>query len=137
VEQLPGVLESLPQKVRARFRQGTPVEAGDGVVTFAYPNQLPADRASDVKADLEEAMSSRFNAPSTVDVIVDKSRTGSPPQRRTGRPSPPPADSEEDIGPLSELQDADDSSNAMVDRLTAAFPGAKLVDPPPQQKGPQ
>ncbi len=131
IEQLPGVLDGLAQKVRARFRQGRPVEAADGIVTFAYPNQLPADRAIDVKGELEQAMSARFNCPVRVSVVVDPAKSGGPPQRRSSRqPSPTPSDSEEDIGPVSELEDADDSSNTMVDRLTAAFPGAKLVDPP-------
>jgi DNA polymerase-3 subunit gamma/tau len=130
-EQLPGVLEGLSQKVRARFRQGRPVEVADGIVTFAYPNQLPADRAIDVKGELEQAMSARFNCPVRVNVVVDQSRSGGPPQRRSSRQAAPtPSDSEEDIGPVSELKDADDSSNSMVDRLTAAFPGAKLIDPP-------
>jgi hypothetical protein len=131
-EQLPGVLEGLPQKVRARFRQGLPVEVAEGSVTFAYPNQLPADRAIDVKGELERAMSARFNCPVRVEVVVDPSRTGGPLQRRSSRqPTPAPSDSEEDIGPVSELKDAHSTSNTMVDRLTAAFPGAKLIDPPP------
>ncbi len=88
-EQLPGVLEGLPQKVRARFRQGLPVEVAEGSVTFAYPNQLPADRAIDVKGELERAMSARFNCPVRVEVVVDPSRTGGPPQRRSSPPAHP------------------------------------------------
>jgi DNA polymerase-3 subunit gamma/tau len=131
-EHLPAVLESLPQKVRARFRQGQPIEVQDGVITFAYPNQLPADRAIDVKGELERAMSAQFKCPVRVEVIVDPSKSGGPPSRRSPRQSAPaPSDSEEDIGPISELKDADGSSNTMVDRLTSAFPGAKLIDPPP------
>ncbi len=133
IEQLPGILEGLSQKVRARFRQGTPVDASNGVVTFAYPNQLPADRASEVSGELEQAISTRFNAPVSVNVIVDPARTGGPPQARSSRPAtPPPSDSEDDIGPVSELRDADDSSNSMFDRINSAFPGARMVDPPPQ-----
>ncbi len=134
VEQLPGVLEGLSQRVRARFRQGTPTDTSGGTVTFSYPNQLPADRASEVKGELEQALSSRFNTAVSVQVVVDASKSGGPPQNRSSRPAPPPpSDSEEDIGPVSELRDADDSSNSMMDRLTAAFPGAKLVDPPPDR----
>lgn len=131
-EQLPGVLEGLAQKVRARFRQGQPVNVSDGVVTFAYPNQLPADRANDVKGDLEQAMSAQFKCPVRVEVVVDPSKTGGLTQRRSPRQSAPsPSDSEEEIGPVSELKNAEDTSNTMVDRITAAFPGARLVDPPP------
>ncbi len=64
--------------------------------------------------------------------LHEYARTGGPSQNRSSRPSaPPPSDSEEEIGPVSELQDADDSSNSMFDRINSAFPGARMVDPPP------
>ncbi|NNE94790.1 MAG: DNA polymerase III subunit gamma/tau [Acidimicrobiales bacterium] len=126
---LPDILQGLTQQVRARFRQGRPTRVENGTVTFAYPNQLPADRASQVKGELEVAMSAHFNTSVQVDVVVDPSRPDAP-RRSSTPPAPPASESEDDIGPVSELQDAEDSSNTMVERLTAAFPGAKLIDPP-------
>ena len=126
------VLEGLNQKVRARFRQGRLTDVTNNVVTFAYPSSLPADRADEVKLELESALGQHLKSAVSVAVIVDASRSGggAAPRARTPQ-SKSPSDSEEDIGPVSELTDADDSSNSMVDRLTQAFPGAKLVDPPP------
>lgn len=127
---LDAVLESLSQKVRARFRQGNAASVDEGVLNFSYPNQLAAERATDVKGVLEDALSARLGTPVRISVVVDQ-----PGAARTGgsRPRPAastPADSEDDIGPVSELVDAEDQANSMVDRLTAAFPGATLIDPP-------
>ncbi|NNF56351.1 MAG: DNA polymerase III subunit gamma/tau, partial [Acidimicrobiales bacterium] len=47
------VLDSLNQKVRARFRQGRLTDVTNNVITFAYPSALPADRADEVKSELE------------------------------------------------------------------------------------
>ncbi len=125
------VLDSLNQKVRARFRQGRLTDVTNNVITFAYPSALPADRAAEVKLELENALGQHLKSAVSVAVIVDASRSGGG-ARRPRSPQPKaPSDSEEDIGPVSELTDADDSSNSMVERLTQAFPGAKLVDPPP------
>ena len=126
------VLDSLNQKVRARFRQGRLTDVTNNVITFAYPSALPADRADEVKLELENALGQHFKSAVSVAVIVDASRSGGGAAARPRSPQPKaPSDSEEDIGPVSELTDADDSSNSMVERLTEAFPGAKLVDPPP------
>lgn len=126
------VLDSLNQKVRARFRQGQLIDVTNNVITFAYPSALPADRADEVKSELEYALGQHFKSTVSVAVVVDASRSGGGAAQRPRSPQPKPrSDSEEDIGPVSELTDADDSSNSMVERLTQAFPGAKLVDPPP------
>ncbi len=127
---LDAVLESLSQRVRARFRQGTAASVEEGVLAFSYPNQLAAERATDVQGVLEEALSARLGTPVRISVVVDQPGTARTGGSRPRPAAPPPADSEDDIGPVSELVDAEDQANSMVDRLTAAFPGATLIDPP-------
>ncbi len=125
------VLDQLSQKVRARFRQGSAVDVVDGLVTFAYPSQLPADRAGEVKGELERALSKRFGAAVRIEIVVQQGSAGDgTKKKRSSQQSTPPSDAEEDIGPVSELADALGATNPMVDRLTSAFPGAQLIDPP-------
>ncbi len=123
-------LERVSQKARVRFKGGTVSAAEDTTVIFAAPNQIHRDRCAEVKHDVEAALSEHFGAAITVEVVVDGDALGSTimdPTKidRSARKEPEAA---EDIGPVSELADADDTASTGVDRLTKAFPGSKVIE---------
>ena len=127
-------LEELSQKVRARFKGGRLLAVDGSAVRFGVPNQIHRDRCDDVKGDVEAALTDHFGQPVTIDVVIDEAPMAPiDPAKLESKPKPPPVDSaaeEAEIGPVTELADADDQSSRGVDRITKAFPGSKVIDAP-------
>ncbi len=124
------LLDSLSQKVRARFKGGRITAVDSGSVTFGVPNAIARDRCLQVSADLENALAQHFGQGVQVHVVIDDQ--AAPPidvARIEPRPvTNAPSDLDEDIGPVSELVDATDQSANGIDRLTKAFPGSEVID---------
>jgi hypothetical protein len=123
------LLDSLSQKVRARFKGGHILSVADGVVSFGVPNAIARDRCLQVGPELEAALAQHFGQPVRVDVTLD---AGASPPIDLAKLEPRAAsradDPDEDIGPVSELADASDQSASSVERLTRAFPGSQVID---------
>ncbi len=127
-------LEDLSQKVRARFKGGRLLAVDGSTVRFGVPNQIHRDRCDDVKSDVETALSEHFGQAVVIDVVIDEApQAPIDPAKLEPKPKPAPVDSaaeEAEIGPVTELADAEDQSSRGVDRITKAFPGSKVIDAP-------
>lgn len=122
-----GVLDSVPQKTRARFKSGNFTSVVGDAATFAVPNVHVVDRCVQVKGDVESALARVLGRNITISVVADAG-TG-PPSEMTDRTpvSSTPAEPEDDVD-LTQLSDASDVASNSVDRLTQTFPGAKIID---------
>jgi hypothetical protein len=120
------VLQALKPIAKARLAAGH-VAGGDGdTVRIAFPSSPMVTRAEEVRAEIETALRSTLGHPVTVELSV-----GDGPAEHSATP-PAPQVSEEhevDIDQLVDAPKVEPTSN--VDRLTAAFPGATLVDEEP------
>lgn len=128
-----GLLEELPQKVRARFKLGHFTAIDGDAATFALPNEHVVPRCEEVRGEVEAALQTRFGRPLSIQLVVDGSspppRTTAPPT--TPQPAPAPdADVAAEIGDVSQLENATDVASNSLDRLTEAFPGATVIDAP-------
>jgi len=128
-------LETVTQKVRARFKGGQIVGVDGSTVRFGVPNPIHRDRCNDVKGDVEAGLSSQLGRAVTIEVVLDEAPIApTDPAKLETKPAPSPIDranEEAEIGPVTELADADDGgSNRGVDRITKAFPGSQVIDAP-------
>lgn len=125
-----GLLASLPQRARARFSGGHWVRSEGGTAVFGLPNAPHAARCEEVRSDLELALAQRFATPVTVELVVDASGPDPSAPRAVSSRRAAADDALDDVVDLDDLTDAVGVSNAGIDRLTATFPGAELVEEP-------
>jgi DNA polymerase-3 subunit gamma/tau len=122
----PSVLQALKPVAKARLAAGHIVGDDGNVVRIAFPSAAMVARADEVRGEIEQALQSVLGRPRSVELAV-----GDGPPDTTG-PAPAPQLSDEHEVDLDSLVDApkvEPTSN--VDRITAAFPGATLVDEEP------
>ncbi len=122
-------LNEVSQKVRVRFNVGTVTGVDGSSIVFAIPNEHYRDRCEEVKAELEQALSTHLGRTIAVSVMVDDSPSSVSLDPAKMEPTPV-ADDESygDIGPIEDLVDAGDHSANSVDRLTKAFPGSTVIE---------
>ena len=126
-----GLLASLPQRARARFSGGHWVRTEGNAAVFGLPNAPHAQRCEEVRDEVERALSQRFGTPITVTLVVDASGPDpSAPRAVSARRAAVDDDPLDDAIDLDDLTDAVGVSNAGIDRVAAAFPGAELVEEP-------
>jgi DNA polymerase-3 subunit gamma/tau len=119
------ILVKLRPIVRAVYGAGRFVDAADGGIAFAVPNEPHRRRCEENRADVEKVISEHFGVPVRLVLVVDGGSHGGPATTSSARPAPPP---DEEIDP-SELVDAPKgTAMSPVDRIAAAFPGSELVD---------
>jgi len=127
------LLEDLDQRIRTRFKSGRFTSVVDGTAVFAAPNSHYVDRVREVSADVEAAIQQKLGAMISIDIQIDQN-PAPPSGRATGPPTGPassqPVDAVEDVGDVAELKPADNVAVSGADRITEAFPGAKIVPPP-------
>jgi len=123
-----GVLSGLNQRAKVRFAGGRWLSIDGDTAVFGLPNPMHAQRCEECRPDVEAALGAHFGRTIAVRVIVDEhaEAPGSPGPAATATE---PVDESTEID-LTDLTDAHDVAETGVDRITAAFPGAKLVDPP-------
>jgi DNA polymerase-3 subunit gamma/tau len=149
-----GLLASLPQRARARFRVGRFLEVADGVAVFALPNEAHRSYCEEVTGPVEVALSERFGVGVKLRLITDPDEQGgtdrtatSAPGRQASalydapKPGPGPGpgsgpglepemDDEADLlDPVvlaAETEPAGDALSA-AERLKLTFPGAEEV----------
>jgi len=118
------ILPVLPKKARARFTAGRFIAVEDGAAVFGLPNEPHMRRCSEMVGDMEAVLASRFGVTVPVRLVVDDGRSAKPAPPRPSR-STAPTDEEVD---LTGLVDADATAGSAIEKLTEAFPGARLVD---------
>ena len=140
-----GLLASLPQKARARFRVGRFTEAENGLAVFALPNEAHRSYCEEVTGAVEEVLSERFGVRVKLELVIDPeerasvpSSGGSPGRRRGGSAPPrsevgevdPYEDGEPDFLDPEVFQAETDPAGAALsaaERLKITFPGAEEV----------
>ncbi|MFT7600051.1 MAG: DNA polymerase-3 subunit gamma/tau [Acidimicrobiales bacterium] len=126
-----GLLDELEQRVRARFKLGHFTAVNGDVATFALPNEHVVPRCEEVRSEVEAALANTFGRPLTIQLVVDGQAPA--PQstpNASAKPVPTAAETPDEIGDVSRLEDATDVAASSVDRLTQAFPGATVIDAP-------
>jgi hypothetical protein len=118
------ILPVLSKKARARFAAGRFVAVEDGVAIFGLPNEPHMHRCSEIVGDMEAALASQFGVAVQVRLVVDDDRSAKPSPPRPMTPTAP-ADDEVD---LTGLVDAEATAGSAIEKLSEAFPGARLVD---------
>lgn len=113
------VLPKLRVPTKAKFAAGRFLRVEDGVAVYALPGEGLLQKASEVKADVEAALAAHFGVKIPLELVIDPGG----PARDAGDAGHP----EEPID-LDSLTDAPPDNRTGVDHLTAAFPGAEVVE---------
>jgi DNA polymerase-3 subunit gamma/tau len=136
-----GLLASLPNRARARFRVGRFVAVEGGTAVFALPNETHRSYCEDVRIDVETALGTHFGTPVPLRLVVDDDADGH------GAPRLAPAPETADPAPVPETSGPHDAGHADLldplvlaaetepagaglspeERLKQAFPGAEEV----------
>jgi DNA polymerase-3 subunit gamma/tau len=138
-----GLLASLPNRARARFRVGRFVAVDDGTAVFALPNETHRTYCEEVRVEVETALGSRFGTPVPLRLVVDEEAAADGPARpTTAIPGPevqaeaPPVSGTEydteqhdllDPVVLAAQTEPAGAGLSPEDRLKQAFPGAEEV----------
>jgi hypothetical protein len=123
------LLGNLPQRPKVRFAGGRWLSVTDGIATFGLPNPVHAQRCEECRGDVEAALTAHFGRPVSVLVVVDGDAEA---PAEHGAPRPQTAEADEDVD-VHDLTDAEDVAETGVERVAAVFPGAQVIDPPPDR----
>jgi DNA polymerase-3 subunit gamma/tau len=115
------ILPKLKGVASAMYRAGHFVSLEGGAAQYALPNAVHRDRCEGHRADAEAALAAHFGAPIRLLLVVDG---------QAGNPSPARGSShaEESIDPSELVNAPPGDAPTGIDRLTAAFPGAQLLE---------
>ena len=125
------VLSGAPGLARALLGSCEIDSPDPGVVRCHLANAITRDKCKDHAPTVERLLTERYGLPMRLELLADGDQPGGPapaspdPATATATSAAPIVD--EVIDP-SELTDAPVAGTSGVDRLTAAFPGARVVD---------
>lgn len=130
------LLGALSQRARPRFSAGRWLAVEGNEATLGLPNTPHAARCEELRSEVEASLTASFGTPITIRLTVDSAAID-PGDRRamaSGR-SAGAARAEEpeeilDREAIDALDDATNIASTGVDRISAIFPGAELVDEP-------
>lgn len=128
------ILPSLSQRARPRYAAGTWLSLSDTEAVFGLPNAPHAARCEEFRSEVESALGAAFGATVAVRLTVDGDAID-PGDRRAAvsrAESVRAAEPEEELDreTVAALPDANHTSTTGIDRITAIFPGAELLDEP-------
>ena len=120
-------LASAPPIARALLGSCEIDSPTPGQVICHLPNAMTADKCRAHVPTIEAVLTARYRVPMTVELLADGSSgpvpgAASAPRRRAANDEP------EEAVDMDDLTDAPAAGASGVERLTAAFPGAKIVD---------
>jgi len=115
------ILDQISPRAKARFRGGHWVDAP--TPTFALPSVIHKQRCDEVRLEVQEALSQYFGVRLELTLTVDNSGGGAGSGAKPGPKPSPTDDVDEDVGDVSELEDAPPVASGAA-RLLEAFPGA-------------
>jgi hypothetical protein len=126
------ILPTLSQTAKVRFGPGRFVGVDDGVALYGFPNAHYVGRGEAVRAEVESALAQRFGTAVPIRIVIDEAAEP-PPSPGAVRPPAPTAAPDDEASDLTELVDATNVAETSVDRVTAVFPGAELIDDGPDR----
>lgn len=115
------ILDSISPRAKARFRGGHWVDAP--TPTFALPTEIHRQRCDEVRLEVQEAISQHFGTRLDLKLVVDAEGPSAAPRSGPAPTPQEPDDPVEDVGDVSELEDAGPVTSGAA-RLLEAFPGA-------------
>jgi len=131
------ILDKLKGRSKAIYGLGRFVTVTEDAAIFALENVPTCERAERIRPEVEGVLAEHFGSRVPLKLIPESEAArylGSPPAPDAGDATDAadattgvPPDDDHDVGDISELADADDVKTG-VDKLTEAFPGAKLID---------
>ena len=108
------VLPKLRPTIKAKFSAGRFLAVEDGTAVYAVAGEGLLQKAREVQADVEAALAAHFGTAVPLRLVVD--------------PGGPAKDTPEEPVDMDALVDAPADTRSGVDHLTAAFPGAEVVE---------
>lgn len=130
------ILDRLKGRSKAIYGMGRFVTVTEQAAIFALENAPTCERAERIRREVEEVLAEHFGCRVPLKLIPE-SEAGAYVGSSPGPDAPTmdsadpaagaPPDDDHDVGDISELADADDVKTG-VDKLTEAFPGAKLIE---------
>ena len=114
------VLPSLRPKVKALYSSGRFTGVDGETALFALPNEPTRAKGEELRPQVEDALSRHFGRRVAVRLVVG----GDDPAAAAAAESP----ADDDVGPVHELEDAPADTRSGAERVTAAFPGAEIVE---------
>ena len=119
------VLDGLKGATKGIFRDGEITEVDGSTAVLALPKGPPADLLEQRRPEVEAALAAHFGYPITLRLVI-----GDPhrPESAVGTP-PAASDDDDDVHDVDSLEDAPAAGDS-AQRLSAAFPGAELVEEP-------
>jgi hypothetical protein len=119
---------------RAIFLPGRFVEVDDRAAVLALPNDIQRQKCEERRPDVEAVLAAHFGRPVPLRLVVDTgagagaaaARGPAAPAAAPAAPAPVHAEEHIDLDDLSDAPDAAVPSD--IDRLTAVFPGAELIE---------
>lgn len=130
----------LPLKglARAMYREGRFTEISGTAATVVFPNSVHRDKCESRRAEVEQALSSRFGVAITLRLLADgesgagsaRPSSGGPGGPNLSAVTAPEPEPEEDlaIAEVRQLPDAPSAATGGIDALTEAFPGAEFIE---------
>ena len=90
------IIGRLRPKAKALFQAGRFMGASDGRARFGLPNDIHRTRCEELRPEVEQALSSHFDCPVLLDLVVDPGAEGAPqaPVGKSPEPGRRPAPSE-------------------------------------------
>jgi hypothetical protein len=131
-----GLLATLPNKARARFRVGRFLDVVGDTAVFALPNETHRTYCEEVRVDVEAALKAHYGTAVPLRLVIDDEDDDGGTEGGRMRPqSPPPTtvptgDFEPDLLDPQVLAAETEPAGAGLspqDRLKEAFPGAHEV----------
>ena len=140
------VAPDLPPRVRNRYSGGRLTGVEQGTVLFGFPNDHYLARCEELRPEVEGALARQLGRAVPVRLVVDTSS----PDPSLGRAAPPRTSSgassrsasvddheattmSDELHPdeVADLPIADDAASSGVERVTAVFPGAEILETDP------
>lgn len=125
------VIPRLKGMTKALYKLGQVTGADDASITIGLPNQAHLDRCAQKRPDVEATLAGAFGRPLRLSLVVGGDDVGPDPGGVGGsRPTSSAAiDEAPEAIDMDALVDAPTQQISGVDRVTQAFPGARVVDP--------
>ncbi|HYI60210.1 MAG TPA: DNA polymerase III subunit gamma/tau [Acidimicrobiales bacterium] len=127
------VVPGLKGLAKALFQAGNVLDADDATVTVGLPDAVHRERCEQKRGDAEAALASALGRP--VRLVLAVGGAGAAPAAGGSRPAGAAPGSAPATGPeppdevdLDELVDAPLDKRGGVERVTEAFPGARIVE---------
>jgi hypothetical protein len=117
------LLGELPQTVRSKWRGGRWLDAAEGALRFAAPNQWHLKACEEGRLDVEKVLANHFGHRIPVRLVDEGGGVAASPPAGSGpAPAEPPPDDHEDVPHPTEIAD-------LPDAVTAVSLSPEVVDP--------